>query len=447
MSGFDGNNNNESENLGGVYDFGDYYDEGYEQDYQNGQYPQQPYQQPYGQQEQYPQQPYGQPGAQPYGQRKSGGSGGRPQRPSGSKKSKKKSKKSRNDYRSPYEYNERAAKKQKKSKKAYSGKKSHPVRTAIKVILIIIIILFLLANLLLWHYCGLVENVERGERTVTNASMHSPHVRNILLIGSDTRSADEHGRTDSMILLSINSETKEIVMTSFMRDMYVNIRGLTTDGEGIDTWGKTWGKMNAAYVYGGAELLMDTIEYNFDIQVDDYVYIDFYSFVDIVDAIGGITVKITDEEAEGMKAPMAEQNKIMNKEKGSDYLTHGGKLNLNGNQALAYARLRYVGNADFERTSRQREVISKIIEKVKSGGPLMMLDFAGTAAESLRSNMSQWELFTLSYKVLFSMKYKIVSVRIPDDDSFYYDTTNDGQSVLGVDFDKCRELLEKKIYD
>jgi LCP family protein required for cell wall assembly len=443
MSGFDGNNNNESENLGGVYDFGDYYDEGYEQDYQNGQYPQQPYQQPYGQQEQYPQQPYGQPGAQPYGQRKSGGSGGRPQRPSGSKKSKKKSKKSRNDYRSPYEYNERAAKKQKKSKKAYSGKKSHPVRTAIKVILIIIIILFLLANLLLWHYCGLVENVERGERTVTNASMHSPHVRNILLIGSDTRSADEHGRTDSMILLSINSETKEIVMTSFMRDMYVNIRGLTTDGEGIDTWGK----MNAAYVYGGAELLMDTIEYNFDIQVDDYVYIDFYSFVDIVDAIGGITVKITDEEAEGMKAPMAEQNKIMNKEKGSDYLTHGGKLNLNGNQALAYARLRYVGNADFERTSRQREVISKIIEKVKSGGPLMMLDFAGTAAESLRSNMSQWELFTLSYKVLFSMKYKIVSVRIPDDDSFYYDTTNDGQSVLGVDFDKCRELLEKKIYD
>ena len=443
MSGFDGNNNNESENLGGVYDFGDYYDEGYEQDYQNGQYPQQPYQQPYGQQEQYPQQPYGQPGAQPYGQRKSGGSGGRPQRPSGSKKSKKKSKKSRNDYRSPYEYNERAAKKQKKSKKAYSGKKSHPVRTAIKVILIIIIILFLLANLLLWHYCGLVENVERGERTVTNASMHSSHVRNILLIGSDTRSADEHGRTDSMILLSINSETKEIVMTSFMRDMYVNIRGLTTDGEGIDTWGK----MNAAYVYGGAELLMDTIEYNFDIQVDDYVYIDFYSFVDIVDAIGGITVKITDEEAEGMKAPMAEQNKIMNKEKGSDYLTHGGKLNLNGNQALAYARLRYVGNADFERTSRQREVISKIIEKVKSGGPLMMLDFAGTAAESLRSNMSQWELFTLSYKVLFSMKYKIVSVRIPDDDSFYYDTTNDGQSVLGVDFDKCRELLEKKIYD
>lgn len=443
MSGFDGNDNNESENLGGVYDFGDYYDEGYEQDYQNGQYPQQPYQQPYGQQEQYPQQPYGQPGAQPYGQRKSGGSGGRPQRPSGSKKSKKKSKKSRNDYRSPYEYNERAAKKQKQSKKAYSGKKSHPVRTAIKVILIIIIILFLLANLLLWHYCGLVENVERGERTVTNASMHSPHVRNILLIGSDTRSADEHGRTDSMILLSINSETKEIVMTSFMRDMYVNIRGLTTDGEGIDTWGK----MNAAYVYGGAELLMDTIEYNFDIQVDDYVYIDFYSFVDIVDAIGGITVKITDEEAEGMKAPMAEQNKIMNKEKGSDYLTHGGKLNLNGNQALAYARLRYVGNADFERTSRQREVISKIIEKVKSGGPLMMLDFAGTAAESLRSNMSQWELFTLSYKVLFSMKYKIVSVRIPDDDSFYYDTTNDGQSVLGVDFDKCRELLEKKIYD
>ncbi|MBR1423099.1 MAG: LCP family protein [Ruminococcus sp.] len=446
MSGFDGNNNNDNENLGGVYDFGDYYDEGYEQDYPNGQYPQQP-QQPYGQQGQYPQYQNEQPYEQQQGGYSRGPSGSRPQRPSGGKKSSKKNKKSKSSYRSPYEYDEKAARKQKKSKKAYSGKKSHPIRTAIKVILIIVIILFLIANLILWHYCGLVENVERGERTVTDASMHSPHVRNILIIGSDTRSADEHGRTDSMILLSINSKTKEIVMTSFMRDMYVMLPNYDLDGDGEYFGYGDQSKMNAAYVYGGAELLMDTIEYNFDIEVDDYVYIDFYSFVDIVDAIGGITVDITDEEAEGMKAPMAEQNKIMNKEKGSDYLTHGGKLKLNGNQALAYARLRYVGNADFERTSRQREVISKIIKKVKSGGPMMMLDFAGTAAESLRSNMSQWELFTLSYKVLFSMNYKIVSVRIPADDAYYYDTTYDGQSILGVDFDKSKALLEKKIYD
>ena len=224
--------------------------------------------------------------------------------------------------------------------------------------------------------------------------------------------------------------------------MYVNIKGYYADGTECDTWGK----MNAAYVYGGAELLMDTIEYNFDVQVDEYVYIDFYSFVDIVDAIGGIKMKVSDEEAEGMIPPMAEQNKIMQKEKGSDYLTHGGNLLLNGNQALAYARLRYVGNADFERTSRQREVISKIIDKVKKSGPLTMMDFARTASESLVTNMSRFDLYCLFYKALFSMKYKVESLRLPDDDSYYYDTTDDGQSILGVEFDKCKQLIREEIY-
>lgn len=164
-----------------------------------------------------------------------------------------------------------------------------------------------MANVLIWRYIGMVNKVQRGQRANTEASMNSPDVRNILLIGSDTRNADERGRTDSMILLSINSTTKEITMTSFMRDMYVNIKGIDADGNDIDTWSK----LNAAYVYGGAELLMDTIEYNFDIAVDDYVYIDFLSFVDIVDAVGGIELDISDEEAEGMKPPMAEQNKLL----------------------------------------------------------------------------------------------------------------------------------------
>lgn len=216
---------------------------------------------------------------------------------------------------------------------------------------------------------GMVNKVQRGQRMNTDASMNSSDVRNILLIGSDTRNADERGRTDSMILLSINSTTKEITMTSFMRDMYVNIKGIDADGNDIDTWSK----LNAAYVYGGAELLMDTIEYNFDIAVDDYVYIDFLSFVDIVDAVGGIELDISDEEAEGMKPPMAEQNKLLGNKKGTDYLDKGGKkLHVNGNQALAYARLRYVGNADFQRTERQRTVITKIIEKAKSSDPLTM---------------------------------------------------------------------------
>ena len=332
----------------------------------------------------------------------------------------------------------------KKGKNKVENKKRHPIKTFFKVLIIILLVVFILANVLIWRYIGMVNKVQRGQRTNTDASMNSSDVRNILLIGSDTRNADERGRTDSMILLSINSTTKEITMTSFMRDMYVNIKGIDADGNDIDTWSK----LNAAYVYGGAELLMDTIEYNFDIAVDDYVYIDFLSFVDIVDAVGGIELDISDEEAEGMKPPMAEQNKLLGNKKGTDYLDKGGKkLLVNGNQALAYARLRYVGNADFQRTERQRTVITKIIEKAKSSDPLTIDKFAKASMSHLTTNMSQTQLFALTYKAIFSMNYEIKSMRIPDDDSYSYGTSSDGQSILEVDFEACKALLRKDIYN
>ena len=331
----------------------------------------------------------------------------------------------------------------KKGKKKMNDevKKKHPVKTFFTVLIIIILVLVILFNLLLWRYISMVNVAEEGTRTYTAASMSDSNVRNILVIGSDTRNAEENGRTDSMILLSINKSTKEITMTSFMRDMYVHISGNTTDGESIDTWDK----MNSAYVYGGAALLLDTIELNFDIAVDDYVYIDFYSFVDIVDAVGGIELEVTDEEAEGMIAPMAEQNKILGKTKGTDYLTEGGKILMNGNQALAYARLRYVGNADFERTERQRTVITKIIEKLKTSSPLTIDKFAKTCASNLTTNMSKFDMYMLSYKALFSLGYEINSLRLPDDNSYTYGT-HDGQSTLDVDFDKCKQLLKDTIY-
>ena len=384
----------------GVNDFDDYYDAGYPDDNT-------------------------QSTAQPYGQ--------------GSRSS--------SDYAGSYrESTPRRQTQSRQSKQRSSGKsaKRHPIKTFFKVLIIILLVVFILANVLIWRYIGMVNKVQRGQRTNTDASMNSSDVRNILLIGSDTRNADERGRTDSMILLSINSTTKEITMTSFMRDMYVNIKGIDADGNDIDTWSK----LNAAYVYGGAELLMDTIEYNFDIAVDDYVYIDFLSFVDIVDAVGGIELDISDEEAEGMKPPMAEQNKLLGNKKGTDYLDKGGKkLHVNGNQALAYARLRYVGNADFQRTERQRTVITKIIEKAKSSDPLTIDKFAKASMSHLTTNMSQTQLFALTYKAIFSMNYEIKSMRIPDDDSYSYGTSSDGQSILEVDFEACKALLRKEIYN
>lgn len=322
-------------------------------------------------------------------------------------------------------------------------KKKNPIKKFFTIVLLIALVLFIIIQVLIWKYIGDVKKVETGERHYTNGSMQSDDVLNILLIGSDTRSMEERGRTDSIILLSIDKKSSKTTMTSFMRDTYVTFPGLDEDGNGVDDMGK----INAANVYGGPELLLDTIEYNFDIRVDKYFYVDFFSFAKIVDAVGGIELDISDEEAQGMEDPMGEQNNIFGNKKGTDYLSHGGKnMHVNGNQALAYARLRYVGNADFERTQRQRTVISMIIEKAKTLNPIDLNNFIETSLESLTTNYTSGELYLLSYRVPFIAKYKIESQRIPEDDTFTYGSHDVG-STLDIDFDKARGLLKKIIYE
>ncbi|MBQ6676211.1 MAG: LCP family protein, partial [Ruminococcus sp.] len=328
------------------------------------------------------------------------------------------------------------------SHKQSKKKKMNPIKKFFIILLVIILIVFILLQLLIWKYIGDVKKVETQQRSYTSGSMESEDVLNILLVGSDTRSLDERGRTDSIILLSIDKKNKKTIMTSFMRDTYVTFPGLDRDGDGIDDMGK----INAANVYGGPELLLDTIEYNFDISVDRYFYVDFFSFTKIVDAVGGIELDISDEEAAGMEDPMGEQNNIFGNKKGTDYLDHGGKkMHVNGNQALAYARLRYVGNADFERTQRQRTVISKIVEKAKTLNPIELNSFIETTLESLTTNYTDNELYFLSYRLPFIAKYKIESQRIPEDDTFTYGDHDVG-STLDIDFDKAKDKLRTSIY-
>ena len=325
--------------------------------------------------------------------------------------------------------------------KKLAHEKRHPVRSVFTTIFVVLLAAFVGLNGMLYYYTGLVHQRPRGERLCTNGSLKSSKVTNILMIGSDTRDENEYGRTDSMILLSINSEKKTVTMTSFMRDMYVEIKGRNHSGEDVDFWDK----LNSAYVYGGAELLMDTLEYNFDVSVDNYVYVDFFAFIDIVDSLGGIEVDVTDEEAAGMEDPMREQNYYLGQAGSTDLLTNGGRLTLNGNQALAYARLRYVGNADFQRTERQREVIGKMINKAKSSDPLTMNKFAKAVCSNLSSNMSRANMMLSAYKAVFSLNYEMKSLRLPAEGAYGYGYHGD-QSTLDVDLDACRELLRSEIY-
>ena len=313
-------------------------------------------------------------------------------------------------------------------------RKSFSFGKLLKVLFVLLVVIILLFQVLILRYISMVDSVAPGRRLVTASEFSDSKVTNILLIGSDSRKEDDSGRSDSMIIMSVNRGTKEITLTSVMRDSYVEIPD------------HGWGKLNSAYTFGGADLLLDTIQQNFGIKLDRYVFVSFFSFINIVDAVGGIDLDISNEEAQGMTDPMAEQNKYLGNKKGTDYLKKGGKkLHVNGNQALAYARLRYVGNADFERTERQRLVINKIFEKAKTLNPIELDNFLKLSCKELTTNMSGSEMYILFYKLLFSLTYDRTELRLPPEGAYSYGS-HDGLSTLDIDFDSCKNAIRENIY-
>ena len=327
-------------------------------------------------------------------------------------------------------------------------KKKSVVKRIMITLIVLLLLLVIVFNIFAIRYLNKITYHETGPRFFTTASLHSDNVQNILLIGSDAREKGQRGRTDSMILLSVDKKKDRITMTSFMRDSYVILPEYDLDGDGSFYGEGDKCKLNAAYVYGGPELLMDTLEYNFDIRVDKYLYIDFFSFIDIIDSVGGLELDITDDEAKGMKAPIYEQNKYLGNAFGTDYLSCGGNgIQVNGHQALGYARLRYVGNADFQRTERQRTVLKKLIEKAKTLSPIGFNKFAASVSSHIETNMTKWELYKLMLRAPFILKYETKQLRIPDEGEYSYGTGNDQSSVLVVSFPSCIETLNREIYE
>lgn len=330
-------------------------------------------------------------------------------------------------------------------------KKKITAKRVLITILAITVALFLILNIVLLYLVGKVNVVETGKRDDSiKAFMTDKNVKNILIIGSDTRDPEAKGRTDVMMIMSVNTEKKQITMTSLMRDMYLPLVGYYNDGTKMyddeQPDGLYRNKLNSAYVFGGPELLMDTIKYNFGLEIDDYIYIDFSSFVSIVDSIGGIKVDVTTEEVEAMNECTREQNRLLGNPETQDYLQKGGSVELNGNQTLSFARMRRVGNADFQRTQRQRTVMTKIIEKVNSVGPIKKFSFLKAVLSSLTTNMSRTQLFFYGYKAPFYLGYEVKELRIPEDGDYEFGT-HDGQSTLDIDIDKCRKKIQKAIFD
>ena len=270
--------------------------------------------------------------------------------------------------------------------------------------------------------------------SVTDAPMQKDGVVNILLIGNDSRENGEDGRSDAMILLSVSRKTKTIYMTSLLRDMYVEIPG----HEG--------NRLNAAYSFGGPELLMETVEQNLDITVNRYVQVNFEAFASLVDAVNGVDLELTSEEIEYVNGYLVEYNMLTGRPQGTDNMDTAvsGMVHLNGPQALAYCRNRYLGT-DFGRTERQRKVLTAVIHKLPAAVLTNARELVNGLMPNLTTNLTQGECFRLSLMAGKLLTYDIIPDSIPQPGT-YKDATIRKMSVLEVDFEANKKFLREKVY-
>lgn len=258
-------------------------------------------------------------------------------------------------------------------------------------------------------------------------------VYNLLLVGVDRRDKTWNGNSDSMMLVSINHTAKRVSVVSLMRDTYVDIPGYG------------YNKLNAAYALGGGPLLTETITDTYKVDVSRYAAVDFENMIQIIDALGGIDLEMTDAEVEVANGYMLDMCNTLGLN-GYDYvLPGGGVYHCNGVQAVAYARNRYVGNSDYARTERQRYVISQIIEEVKRMDVAQLTQFVKDVLPLVTHNVEETEIWDLVTKAPEILQYKFVQDRIPYDNM--YDVIYvDSQDMLVPQWETTIEKLHNTIY-
>lgn len=228
---------------------------------------------------------------------------------------------------------------------------------------------------------------------------------NILLAGTDGRSKDEQSRSDSMMILTIDNVNKNLRLTSLARDSYVDIPG----------YGKQ--KLTHAYIYGGVNLLIETIEKNFELDIQNYAVVDFFSFMDIVDAVGGVSVDVASSEIEELSHYTREcYNLSDNPKKGKlEIVNSPGVQNLKGYQALAFARIRYNDSA-FERDRRQRALIQGLTDSIKELPLSKYPKLVDTVLPYVKTNMKPGEIIKVGTQVLSFGNLDINQMEFPVDD-------------------------------
>lgn len=338
-----------------------------------------------------------------------------------------------------------------------------------RIVCLVLSILLLLGGAGTIYYYSLLDSVNyvaddnnKTEKTTTpeNASakgdvigdselLQDSKVLNVMLFGEDNNHGDKYGRTDTMILLSIDNTHKKLKLTSFQRDTYVYI-----PGEGYN-------KINASYTLGGAKLSIETIEANFGIKIDRYAIVNFDSFINIINTLDGIEMEVTQDEIDYINYQMYKNGQAKSRTTITD---KPGKVLLNGQEALWYARNRGLtkgedGNEiglsgdDWDRTSRQRKLLETMVNRFKTADLGQIISIVNQVGPLITTNLKKDEITALVGNSLTYLNYKVVQNYIPKSGLWYYNSPDDetwdiaGSCILIADMSAQRKAFADFIYE
>ena len=296
-------------------------------------------------------------------------------------------------------------------------RKLKPFQITVLVLIIILVLILLSIFLFISGKWGKVNKVDLNKEDIavsTGVEDNLANFRNVAILGIDSRedTYSKGNRSDCIIIASINNNTKDVKMLSVYRDTYVQI-----EGHGLD-------KITHAYSYGGAELALNTLNTNLDLNIEEFVVVNFDAVKDAVNNIGGVTINITDEEASHISG-----------------IDKAGTYNLTGEQALAYARIRHAEGGDYKRTERMRDVIAAIVEKVKTFNISQINKFIDEMLPKIYTNMTAADVF--------SFLPSITSVNITDSIGWPYNIkgiTLDRWYGVPITLESNVERLHKEIF-
>ncbi len=295
-------------------------------------------------------------------------------------------------------------------------KKNKVIKIITIIIVVILILIGIISGIIYFYINNKLNKINKVDVDLNNITINEEvkekltGYRNIALFGIDTRS-DDYGlgnRSDCIIIASINNDTKEVKLTSVYRDSYLEI-----PNRGLD-------KVTHAYSFGGAELALSTLNSNLDLNMTEFITVNFDAVAEIVNSLGGVEINIEQEEIKYLNEytwATSESTGIS-----SDYIVEPGKHNLNGVQAVAYSRIRYTAGGDYKRTERMRTVLTAIVEKAKTKNISELNKLMDTLLPRIYTNIDKSEILSLLPE---AMSYSIT-------DSIGWPYEVDGGKISGI---------------